>query len=862
MSHSESIIKKAAILLTQQLFSLDDIDCFWTDETPLCELIEKCAEVETAPVASEPSDNYPEELIANAKKTYEHIFEQLRNAPEGLTVGQLSYCTEPQLAEARRLGKGDEVAYDASKTVVDLFRIQAEKTPSATAIVAGSASLTYSELDELSDRVAKYLIAKGLGKEDAVSIIIPRTEMMAVCSVGVLKAGLTYQPLDPSYPVERLNFMMKDAKAKFLIAERGLRPLVNEYEGEVLFTDEIRQLPALTAEQKADVIKHAPEPEDRYILLYTSGSTGVPKGCELCHFNLTAFLAAAQEILHYDENSKVTAYASYGFDANMFDLYPALTHGGTIHVIGEDIRYDLDALNDYFEKVGITHAFMTTQVARAYATGNIPPKSLKHLSCGGETLVPFEPSGSYQMHNVYGPTETTIFVTEKVVDKLYHRIPIGRAISNVALSIIDKNKKPLPAGALGELVITGPQVSRGYLNRPEKTAEVFLDAPNGEWSSYRTGDIARLLPNGEVDFIGRRDGQVKIRGFRVELSEVEKIIREFKGIQDATVQAFDDPAGGKFITAYIVSDEKIDVAALNAFIAEQKPPYMVPATTMQIDKIPLNQNQKVDRKKLPVPQIVPVEEVEDNDRPLNVLEQDIKDCIVNLLGNDNFSATTPLRHLGLTSISSIRLASDIFKHFNVKFSGKELVADGTIAYIADKIIEERIYSHKEEAVKTKAKVDVCPLSNAQFGVYIDSVNNPTAILYNTPLTLTFAPSVTADRLEKALKAVFAAHSYVQCHFEMRDGEVVQVAGDDQTPVARYEAKDEEVESLCDSLILPFSVQNDKKLYRAAIITSESSTTLFLDMHHLIVDGTSANIIIKELIDALNGNAIEKEEYTY
>ena len=862
LSKANPALINAAILLTEQLYSLDDTDCFWTDETLVSELIAKVDSSNVKHIDAASTDNYPAEIIESAKKTYEHILEQLCEAQDGLTIGQLSFCSENQKDEAVKLGKGKNIEYDNAKTVVDLFREQAQRTPTGTAIVAGSATLTYGELDDLTDRVALYLREKGVGREDVVSIIIPRTEMMAVCSIGALKAGATYQPLDPSYPTERLNFMMKDAGAGFLIADRDLRPLVNEYDGEVLFTDEIKSLQAVKAADAKILKAAAPSPSDRHILLYTSGSTGVPKGCELCHSNLVAFIVAIQDIMHFDETSRVTAYASYGFDANMMDMYPALTHGSTLHVIKEDIRFDLDALNDYFEKVGMTHAFMTTQVARAYATGVKAPASLKHLYCGGEALVPLDAPETYTMHNVYGPTETTVFVTQKIVDKLYHRIPIGGAVANCQISIVDKNMKILPVGVLGELVITGPQVSRGYLNRPEKTAEVFVSPKDGGWKTYRTGDVARMLPNGDIDFIGRRDGQVKIRGFRVELSEIEQIIREYEGIRDATVQAFDDPAGGKFIAAYIVSDNQIDIAALNAFIGSEKPSYMIPAVTMQIESIPLNQNQKVDKKKLPTPEFKAEAEDETDNRPLNRIEQDIKDCIANLIGNSGFGIATPLKYLGLTSISSIRLASEIFKRFNVKFTGKELLADGTIGFIADRIIEERIYSKVEIKEKARVKTDSCPLSSSQFGVYIDSINNPTAIIYNTPFLMSFSRSVTEDRLENAVKEVFAAHEYVQCHFEMRDGEAVQVAGDSETIVAHYQVKENEIDALCTSLILPFSVQNDKKLYRIAIITTPESTCLFLDMHHLIVDGTSANILIRELIEALNGNPVEKEAYTY
>ena len=273
--------------------------------------------------------------------------------------------------------------------------------------------------------------------------------------------------------------------------------------------------------------------------------------------------------------------------------------------IPEEIRLDFIGLQRYFEENGITHSFMTTQVGRQFAL-EMDCKSLRYLSVGGEKLVPCEPPKDYKFINAYGPTEATIFTTVFEVDKYYPNVPIGKALDNVKLYITDKLGHMLPPGACGELMITGWQVSRGYLNKPEKTAEVYTknlydDTPGYE-VMYHSGDVARFLPDGNIQIIGRKDSQVKIRGFRIELSEVEEVIRRYEGIRDATVVAFDDPNGGKYIAAYVVSDSTVDINALNDFIKETKPAYMVPAVTMQIDKIPLNQNQKVNKKALPLPE--------------------------------------------------------------------------------------------------------------------------------------------------------------------------------------------------------------------------------------------------------------------
>ncbi len=309
---------------------------------------------------------------------------------------------------------------------------------------------------------------------------------------------------------------------------------------------------------RAEVQPVAPSPSSLFILLYTSGSTGIPKGCQLEHGNLVAFCHWYQSYYGLHAGDKVAAYASFGFDASMMDMYPALTCGATVCIIPEEIRLDLMALNEYLEQNGVTHSFMTTQVGYQFAT-SIENRSLRHLSTGGEKLVSLAPPQEYNFYNVYGPTETTILVTAYRITQKLKEIPIGKPLDNMKLYIVDNHGHRLPVGAAGELWISGPQVSRGYLNRPEKTQEVYIANPftdNEKYARiYRSGDVVRYLPSGDIQFVGRRDGQVKIRGFRIELKEVEGIIREFPGIKDATVQAFDEEGGGKFIAAYIVSDE-------------------------------------------------------------------------------------------------------------------------------------------------------------------------------------------------------------------------------------------------------------------------------------------------------------------
>ncbi|MBQ9555240.1 MAG: amino acid adenylation domain-containing protein [Muribaculaceae bacterium] len=803
------------------------------------------------------SNEYSRELIAQILESYEAVLEGFL-AQEYLR--DIDIATASQVAILDSFNPG-ELDYDNSQTIVSLFRQQVEATPDALAAVYMDKRFTYAQVDEISDRIAAYIAGKGLGTEDVVSVLIPRSEWMPIASMGVLKAGCAYQPLDPSYPKERLNFMMQDASAKLLIADEELRTIVDEYQGDVLLTKDIMNLPVASAPQ-VDI-----KPDQLFILLYTSGSTGVPKGCQLTHGNLVAFCHWYQHMYDLKPGSKLAAYASYGFDANMMDTYPALTCGATVYIVPEELRLDLIALNEYFEQNGITHSFMTTQVGYQFAT-SVENHSLKYLSTGGEKLASLTPPPGIKFYNLYGPTESTVFITYYLVDKKMKEIPIGKAPKNIRLYIVDPQGHRLPVGAAGELWVAGPQVSRGYLNRPEKTAEVFIDNPFTDEEKYsriyRTGDIVRYLPTGDIQFVGRRDGQVKIRGFRIELKEVEGVIREFPGIKDATVQAFDEEGGGKFIAAYIVSDQTIDIEALNNFIMDEKPPYMVPAVTMQIDAIPLNQNQKVNKKALPKPEKKAATQAEAN-VPMNVLEEELHQVIADVINNTDFGVTTILGYAGLTSISAIKLAVQINKRYGITLDSKSLVKSGTLQAIENEILKQMMAGGSTApAVEDKKTEDITsvPLSYAQTGVYFECLKNPVSTIYNIPYMLTYPDGIEAQPLADAVKRVIEAHPELNVHFTTEGDSIMQTINDSvdvSVPITQMSEK--ELAIYKNEFVRPFNLQK-APLYHCEVVKTEQCTHLLLDIHHLVFDGGSADLLIRQISDALEGKMIEKENYTY
>lgn len=784
------------------------------------------------------SDMYSDAFVDGMLEAYEAAMDSVLKSRY---ISEISIISENAVKKIAQFN-ATTCEYDRSKTISDMFDEMVQTIPEHTAVVFKDKKYTYKELDEISDRLGKYIASLGIGTEDVVSILIPRCEYMAIAPMGVIKAGAAYQPLDPSYPKDRLMYMLKDSAAKLLIADRELLHLVDDYHGPVLYTDEIMQLEDTEVELKK------PKLHDLFILLYTSGSTGVPKGCMLEYGNITAFCHWYRKYYGIDSDCRVAAYASFGFDASMMDIYGAITNGAQLHIIPEEIRLDFIGLQKYFEENGITHSFMTTQVGRQFAL-EMDCKSLRYLSIGGEKLVPCKPPKNYKLLNAYGPTEATIFTTIFEIDKYYPNVPIGKALDNFKLYITDKFGHMLPYGACGELMLSGWQISRGYLNKPEKTAEVYTkniyDDTEGYEVLYHSGDVARYLPDGNIQIIGRKDSQVKIRGFRIELSEVEEVIRRYQGIKDATVVAFDDPNGGKYIAAYVVSDSEVDIKDLNDFIKETKPAYMVPAVTMQIDKIPLNQNQKVNKKALPVPE----RKIEEIIAPQNEVQQKLFDCVADVLGYTEFGITTDIYEAGLTSISAIKLNILISKAFDIVIKTSDIKNHPTI-----ELLEGFVQTAEGENIREVQ--ENYPLTNTQEGIFIECTANMGSTIYNIPYLLRLDKKVDLDRLAAAIDSTIEAHPYLKTRLFMdENGDVLQKRDD------QLSCKTQIINGMNkETLVRPYMLFNEQ-LFRFEIYRTCDGNYLFLDIHHIIADGTSLGIILNDINRAYSGEILETEKYT-
>lgn len=791
---------------------------------------------------------YSEEIMKNFMEQYLYVLKHLENASGNETIADIAEMPKGQRRQILEDFKGFQTDANVGKTVVDLFRAQVQKTPDNRAVTAGEKTLTYRELEEITNRLASYLNQKGIQKGDYVGIMVHRTEMMPLCALGVLKAGAGYLPMDPGYPNDRLQFMAEDAGIKIIIADLDLYEKFTDIPGEFIDVSVISELP------EAGNLTN-PAPEDNLILLYTSGTTGNPKGVMIQHRNLSNFLHWYSRTNQITEKDNIPAYASFGFDACMMDMFPTLVNGACLHIIPEDMRLDLDRLEKYFKENNINIAFMTTQLGRQFAeTAKVP--SLRALSVGGETLVPLDPPQDFKLNNFYGPTECTIISTAFHVDQPYDRIPVGKPIDNTCIYVLDKNNQLAPIGTAGELCIAGRQVAKGYLNNPELTAEKFIPNPYADSEDnkiiYKSGDIVRYLPDGNIDFVGRRDFQVKIRGFRIELAEIERCIRSHPEITDAAVIAQDESSGGKRVVAYITADTTIDIPSLNTFIETTLPSYMVPSATMQLDKIPLNQNGKVNRKALPRIQIVQEEIIP----PKTELQKQLAEIVSTLLKETEIGINTDLMYAGLNSLSAIKAAALMTEKTGRKINAVELMREKTIEKIEAFLEKSEIYTEKQYEKKDKY-----PLTNNQLGLYFACIKNPGTLEYNIPFAFSLENSTDLQKLKKAIEAVIDAHSYMKTHFALENNEPVQLRLDNEPAfVQAAKCTLEEYKEIKKNFVRPFNFF-EGPLYRIEIYETSESVNLLCDFHHMIFDGGSLDIFLSDLATAYNGQEIQKEKYT-
>lgn len=786
---------------------------------------------------------YTESLVENLGECIFKIAEGMMTAENLCDISLVSDRQKEFIDEFNNT----ERDYPLNQTVNTFFDESVRKYPDNTALVFKDKIYNYSEFEAITRNIAGHVLSHSISSEEFVAVLAPRNDFAVLSAWGIIRSGAAFQMLDSTYPPERINYMLSDSKANLLIADRSLIHLIEGYAGKVLFTDEIENLPVCN-KISADI-----KPENAITMIYTSGTTGKPKGSVLENRNLAAFFLNHAEIMKIDENSRIASYASFGFDAGIMDIISAMSAGAGLYIVPDEIRLDMVDVEKFYISNEITHGFMTTQVGRMFAEIT-KCKSLRAFLVGGEKLVPFKVQNGFDFINGYGPCETMAYVCHHVVRDNSLLQPIGTPSGNTKLFVADKHGRLLPPGGVGELCISGTQVGRGYLGLPEKTAEVFVNNPYCDDEKYRrmykSGDIVRILPGGEIEYVGRRDGQVKIRGFRVELTEIEEVIRRFEGVNDATVVAFDEAAGGKYIAAYVTGKEQINIDALHKFIGSEKPAYMIPKITMQIDAIPYNQNQKVNRRALPVPEVKRTRiEIR---KPETEMQKAIFAFASDIIGSKDFGIDSDLFECGMTSIGLLRFNSLLSEELNVDIGISDIRRNSNIKALAE--LAETAKTAEEFSV-----LDNYPLMKNQTGVYLDSIRNEDSLIYNIPVLFRIASEVDAEKLKTAVFSAINAHPYIKATLKANEkGDIRIIRNDDES--AKVSVIETESLPQQEELIRPFELIGGE-LYRAAIYITPAEKYLFIDVHHILADGVSLAVLVNDINLTYDGKEIECERFS-
>jgi amino acid adenylation domain-containing protein len=500
--------------------------------------------------------------------------------------------------------------YPTEICVPQLVEVQAAVTPAAVAVVLGKQALNYDELNRRANQLAHYLRTLGIDREVLVGICMERSPELIISLLAVLKAGGAYVPLDPTYPPERLAFMLNDTQAPILLTSTKIVTQLPEVAAKIICLDGAEQL--WLDESCANPTPLARTNDLAYII-YTSGSLGQPKGVQITHSSLLNMISWHQDYFSIDAHDRSTQFASPSFDVTVEEIWPYLTCGASVYLLPDDhTRIMPEVLRDWMVHNSITISMLPTALVENLITLDWPPETaLRYVLTGGDTLYQQPPASlPFTLINNYGLTETTVVATCEPVAVEGTGIippPIGRPLANTQIYLLDEQLHMVPIGERGEMYIGGACLARGYLNRPELTAQRFITNPfshDPHKKLYKTGDMARYLPDGRLVFLGRADYQVKIRGHRVEPGEIEQVLRTHPTVHDAVVLAKADHHGEKRLVAYAVPCEGQSLAerTLHEYIAEQVPSYMVPGLFVLMEKFPINTNGKVDRKALPEPQ--------------------------------------------------------------------------------------------------------------------------------------------------------------------------------------------------------------------------------------------------------------------
>ncbi|OIK22018.1 non-ribosomal peptide synthase/polyketide synthase [Bacillus amyloliquefaciens] len=796
------------------------------------------------------------ETIERMMGHFVQLIDSIIKQPEA-ELARLNMMTRKENSEIQKLFN-DTADKRIPTTVHQLFEQQAELNPDHEAVLFGNQALTYRQVNERSNQLARVLQDKGAGTDQVVAVLTDRSANMMIGILAILKAGAAFLPIDPELPDERRAFMLKDSGAGVLLTGAGdtIPPL---FKGEVLLLDD-----PLLYQGEADNLNLSYSENDVMYIIYTSGTTGKPKGVQLEHKTMTNLLAYEKDHtqLRFD---RVLQFAAMSFDVCYQEIFSALSSGGTLCIISNEAKRDIRQLNDFVKMHRIQTAFLPTAFLKLLASEKhyFEPfaECVDHIIAAGEQLIVTRMLRDMlvrhhvTLHNHYGPSEThvvTMYTVDPDTDQELQ--PIGKPISNTEIFILNESGTLQPVGIVGELCISGVSLARGYHNREPLTLEAFVPHPyDKNQRMYKTGDLARYLPDGNIEYAGRMDHQVKIRGYRIELGEVEAALLSLEPVQEAVVLARENADGQSDLYAYFTMEQSLPISQLKEKLADQIPGYMIPSYFIRLEKLPLTSNGKVNRRALPMPE-AGLQTGIDYVAPRTSMEEQLVCIWQDVLKVKEIGVKDNFFDLGGHSLRGMTLIAKIHKQFSKNISLREVFQCPTIEEMAKAIAEAE--ADRPDYIPAAEEKDVYPVSSVQKMVYLSTQIEGGELSYNMPGILTLEGKIDMNRLQTAFQRLIQRHESLRTGFEMIRGELMQVIKPEiNFSIERDKAASDEVEELFRTFVRPFDLSR-APLLRAGLIELEQDRHIFMfDMHHIITDGASMNIFVEELIQLYDGKEL-------
>ncbi|MGO4295022.1 amino acid adenylation domain-containing protein, partial [Chitinophaga sp. RAB17] len=832
------------------------------------------------------TDLYKEDTIRQMATHYEQLLTSAVSKPEE-KIGVLPMLAPAEERMLLDVFSGKAAGYPKNKTIVDLFEEQVAIRPDAVAVVYEDQQLTYRQLNERANQLGHLLRSKGVKEETLVPICINRSLEMIVGIMGILKAGGAYVPVDPLYPEDRIRYMLKDTRATVAVSNLSSSAVCNAVPGikTVIVLDTDLEI---INDQPVHAVESIRSAEHAAYVIYTSGSTGRPKGVLIEHVNVVRLFETDSPLYDFNEKDVWSMFHSFCFDFSVWEMYGALFYGGRLVVVPREATQDTTLFGQLLLEQKITVLNQTPSafyVLQDYLTAHADTVSVRYVIFGGEALNPAKIKtwkAAYpgcRLINMYGITETTVHVTYQELQAAHLESStsvIGKPIPTLYAYVLNGSRTLVPIGVPGELYIGGAGLAREYLNLPALSAERFIAnpfMPGGRL--YKTGDLARWLPDGNLEYLGRIDAQVKIRGFRIELGEIENVLQQSGLVSGSVIAALTDITGNKRLVGYVVPKGDFDKEALQSWLKAYLPEYMVPAIWVPLEEIPLTGNGKVNRKSLPDPDLNRIART-GFVAPRNESEARLATIWEELLGVERVGIYDNFFELGGDSIRVIRVVSKISQAFDKQLRVFDVYRANTIHELAALLDKQdtdgdqrtKIYN---EAAATLASLrntllpqlpdrelieDIYPMSDIESGMVYASMMNPEEALYHDQLVGRIPAQFDATLIEKALGILTTRHSILRTAFRLgmdtRDIQVVYKSV--EVTVDYFDIRQADKKEL-KNIIQDYLEEERKKpfefavapLWRVSLFGRPTYSVMVLQVHHAILDGWSVASLITELL---------------